>query len=112
MRRIGDASFFRIIDRLLASGTSRGQAVEWAVDGVRWRRERHGYSGTTHSFTSEVTTGRNTQAPPWTLLIVKEYWRKGDGGDDMKSLQWAHVTAGRRTDVVAWLKRQERSLDR
>jgi hypothetical protein len=112
MRRIGDASFFRIADRLLAPRASRDQAVEWVIDGVRWQRERHSYSGATHSFTAEVTTGRNTQAPPWTLLIVKEYWRKGEGGDDIKSLQWAHVTAGRRTDVVAWLKRQERSLDR
>jgi len=29
----------------------------------------------------------------------------------MKSLQWAHIEAGRRADVVAWLERQERRLE-
>ena len=110
MRKIGDASFFRIVDRLLAAGTGRTPVVRWSIDGVHWLRERHSYAGASHGFTVEVTTGTRTAKPGWTLVVVKEYWRAGSG-ESMKSLQWAHIEAGRRADVVAWLERQERKLE-
>ncbi len=111
MRKIGDASFFRIVDRLLEAGTSRTPRTRWSVDGVDWRRERHSYAGASHGFTIEVTTGTRAAKPSWTLVVVKEYWRDA-GGEGMKSPQWAHIETGSRTDVVAWLERQERNLER
>ncbi|MBI3198171.1 MAG: hypothetical protein HYZ40_11845 [Rhodospirillales bacterium] len=110
MRKIGDASFFRIVDRLLASGTGRTPAMHWSIDGVDWQRERHSHAGASHGFTLEVTRGTKAARPGWTLVVVKEYWRAGSG-ESMKSLQWAHIEAGRRADVVAWLERQERKLE-
>ena len=110
MRKIGDASFFRIVDRLLVSGTGRTPTVRWSIDGVPWQRERHSSAGASHGFTIEVTTGIRAATPGWTLVIVKEYWRDA-GGESMKSPQWAHIEAGRRADVVAWLERQERRLE-
>ena len=109
MRKIGDASFFRIVDRLLEVGTSRVPRTAWSIDGVEWRRERHSYAGASHGFTVEVTTGSKTGIAPWTMLVVKEYWRSGRG-EELKSHQWAHIEAGRRADVVDWLERQERRL--
>jgi hypothetical protein len=111
LRKIGDASFFRIVDRLLVSGTGRTPVVRWQIDGVNWLRERHSYAGASHGFTVEVTTGTRAAKPGWTLVVVKEYWRAGSG-ESMKSLQWAHIENGSRTDVVAWLERQERKLER
>ena len=110
MRKIGDASFFRIVDSLLVSGTGRTPTVRWSIDGVHWQRERHSYAGASHGFTIEVTTGIRAAKPGWTLVIVKEYWRDA-GGESMKSPQWAHIEAGSRADVVAWLERQERRLE-
>lgn len=110
MRKIGDASFFRIVDRLLEPGTTRVPRTQWSVDGVDWQRERHSYAGAGHGFTVEVTTVRRTGAAPWTMIVVKEYWRSGRG-EELKSHQWAHIEAGRRADVVAWLERQERRLE-
>ena len=110
MRKIGDASFFRIVDRLLAPGTGRTQTVRWSIDGVHWQRERHSYAGASHGFTIEVTTGIRAAQPGWKLIIVKEYWRDS-AGESMKSPQWAHIEAGRRADVVDWLGRQERRLE-
>ena len=111
MRKIGDASFFRIVDRLLVSGTGRTPTVRWSIDGVQWQRERHSYAGASHGFTIEVTRGTRAAKPGWTLVVVKEYWRDA-GGESMKSPQWAHIEAGSRADVVAWLERQERNLER
>ncbi len=110
MRKIGDASFFRIVDRLLVSGTGRTPRTSWSIDGVHWQRERHSYAGAGHGFTIEVTKGTKAAKPSWTLVVVKEYWRAASG-ESMKSLQWAHIEAGSRAEVVAWLGRQERKLE-
>jgi GH25 family lysozyme M1 (1,4-beta-N-acetylmuramidase) len=105
--RIGDAAFFRIVDRLLSAGTSRTPRTQWSIDGVEWQRERHSYSGATHGFTIEVTTGVQAR---WTVRVVKEYWRDGRG-ESARDLQWAQVEAGNRADIVTWLKRQERGFE-
>jgi len=111
VRKIGDASFFRIVDRLLEAGPTRTPKTRWNIDGVDWLRERHSYAGASHGFTIEVTTGTRAAKPAWTLMVVKEYWRDARG-ESMKSPQWAHIEAGSRADVVAWLERQERNLER
>jgi hypothetical protein len=108
--RIGDASFFRILDRLLSAGTGRAPRTHWSIDGVEWQRERHSYSGATHGFTIEVTTGVRAERPGWILRVVKEYWRDGRG-ESTRDLQWAQVEAGSRAEIVAWLKRQERGFE-
>jgi hypothetical protein len=108
--RIGDASFFRIVDRLLSAGTTRTPKTHWSIDGVEWQRERHSYSGATHGFTIEVTTGNCSERPGWILRVVKEYWRDGQG-ESTRDLHWAQVEAGSRAEIVAWLKRQERSFE-
>jgi hypothetical protein len=108
--RIGDASFFRIVDRLLSAGTTRTPTTHWSIDSVEWDRERHSYSGATHGFTIEVTTGVSAGRPGGTLRVVKEYWRDGRG-ESTRDLQWAHVEAGSRAQIVDWLKRQERALE-
>lgn len=105
--RIGDAAFFRIVDRLLSAGTTRVPKTEWSIDGVAWQRERHSYSGATHGFTIEVTTGQHAG---WTVRVVKEYWRDGRG-ESTRDLQWAQVERGNRAEIVAWLKHQERGFE-
>ena len=108
--RIGDPSFFRIVDRLLSAGATRTPRTHWSIDGVEWQRERHSYSGATHGFTIEVTIGVRAGGPGWTLRVVKEYWRDGHG-ESTRDLQWAQVEVGSRAEIVAWLKRQERSFE-
>jgi hypothetical protein len=110
MRKIGDASFFRIVDLLLGAGARGAPAVRGSIEGVDWRRERHRYAGAGLGFTVDVTTGTKTGAAAWTLVVVKEYWRSGTG-ESIKALQWAHIDSGNRADVVDWLERQERKLE-
>jgi hypothetical protein len=115
LKKIGDASFFRIVDRLLSVGTGRSPRTHWSIDGVEWQRERHSYAGATHCFTIEVTTGVHAGGvrsgrPGWTLRVVKEYWRDGRG-ETTRDLHWAQVEAGSRPEIVEWLKRQERLFE-
>lgn len=110
MKRIGDASFFRIVDRLLTVDPRRPTAANWSIDGIDWRRERHSYSGAGHGFSLEVTRGTKPGSNGWTLMYVKEYWRDSSG-NDAKAMQWAHLEKGSRSDVLAWLKRQEHRLE-
>ncbi len=110
MKKIGDASFFRIVDRLLSAGTGRVPTSRWSIDGVEWQRERHSYAGATHGFTLEVTTGVRPGPPGWRLRVVKEYWRDGQG-EATRDLQWAQIEAGSRGEIVEWLKRQERLFE-
>ena len=111
MKRIGDPAFFRIVDRLLAFDAARATATHWTIDGVDWRRERHSFAGHAYGFSVEVTIG--TRPPPagWVLMVVKEYWRAPDG-ESIRNGQWAHIEKGSRSDVIAWLEKQEQGLAR
>ncbi len=111
MRRIGDPSFFRIIDRFIGIAPGADRPGKGSIDGVGIHHERHSYGGETYGFALEVTTLSALAKPAWTLLIVKQYWWGKSREDRVNAHQWAHVSAGRRADVVAWLKRQE-GLDR
>ena len=109
MKRIGDPAFFRIVDQLLARDAARATATHWAIDGVDWRRERHSYAGSRYGFSVVVTTGTRPAPAGWVLMVVKEYWRAPDG-ESIRTGQWAHIEKGNRSDVVAWLTKQERAL--
>ena len=109
MKRIGDAAFFRIVDQLLARDAKRATATHWTIDGVDWRRDRHSYAGASYGFSVEVTTGSKPAPGGWVLMVVKEYWRAADG-ESIRTGQWAHIEKGSRSDVVAWLQKQERFL--
>jgi hypothetical protein len=46
-------------------------------------------------------------SPIWNLLVVEAYGRDGRAGS-IEVLPWAHVEAGRCTDVMTRLERLER----
>ena len=110
MKRIGDPSFFRIVDQLLAFDAARATATQWKIDGVDWQRERHSFSGRAYGFSVEVTTGTKPAPASWVLMVVKEYWRAPDG-ESLKNAQWAHIEKGGRSEVVAWLEKQKVRLE-
>ncbi|CAN5811682.1 hypothetical protein BH11PSE3_BH11PSE3_36070 [soil metagenome] len=110
MKRIGDPSFFRIVDQLLAFDATRATATQWKIDDVDWQRERHSFSGRGYGFSVEVTTGTSPSPAGWVLMVVKEYWRAPDG-ESIRTGQWAHIEKGSRSEVVAWLEKQKSKLE-
>jgi hypothetical protein len=107
MKRLGDLSFFYFFDRMLSVSDPDFSLDRWVVDGVTWTRERHSFAGQTHSFTTEVFTGSCPGHQGWTLLVVKEHWWKGN---QERSQRWVLLTSGRRAEVMAWLKKQEKNF--
>jgi hypothetical protein len=110
MRRLGDASFFRLFDRIVSSKNPGHKLDSFVVDGVTWLHERHGFSGQAYSFSLEVFTGSCAGRQSWGLTVVKEYWWKGDRSKIAKNTQWAVLDSGRRADVIAWFQKQEKNF--
>jgi hypothetical protein len=106
MKRLGDPSFFYFFERMVSAHDDGLRLDRWQLDGVSWTREKHGYAGRSHSFNTEVFSGVCPGRGGWELLVVKEHWWQGA---QEKSLRWAMLTAGRRADAMAWLKRQEKA---
>jgi hypothetical protein len=106
MKRLGDPSFFYFFDRMVSGNDPDFRLDRWTLDGVTWTREKHSYAGQTHSFMNEVFSGVCSGRDGWSLLVVKEHWWKG--GQE-KSQRWALLTAGRRADAMAWLKKHEKT---
>jgi len=112
MKTLGDTSFFRLFDRLLGASNPRLMRTQWEVDGVECQRERHSFSGPAHGFAMETFTLMRPGRQGWRLLVVKEYWWLAGKDTPLKTLQWAKLVSGRRSDAIAWLAERQSSLER
>jgi hypothetical protein len=107
MKRLGDNSFFHFFDRMVLSHDPTLELDRWSVDSVTWTRERHSFTGQTHSFIMEVFTGIYPGHGGWSLMVVQEHWWNGT---QKRSHRWVLLTSGHRADAMAWLKKQEKSF--
>jgi hypothetical protein len=107
MKRLGDKSFFYFFDRMVLSHDPHLEMDHWTVDGVTWMKERHSFAGQTHSFIMEVFTGTFSGQGSWSLMVIQEHWWKEKLE---RSHRWVLLTSGRQSDVMAWLKKQEKSM--
>lgn len=119
MRSFNDPALFRVIDMLVAAANPPGAApkAEWTGAGVHWCRDRHSYSGTLYSYTTEVCTMTHSGAKGWRLLSVKEHWRTGDGdrarlADPDRHVRWARLVSGSRKEALAWLRLRQTELEK
>jgi hypothetical protein len=111
MKRIGDPSFFRLVERLVDSGDAGRKRDRWPVGDSSWQRERHSFAGAGHGFSVEIMRGTRPGPKGWELMVVKEYWWQGEHGNAFKVQQWAHLCSGRRDHLMDWLKDQQRGID-
>jgi len=111
MKTLADTSFFRAFEQLAAASNPSSRLHVWTYAGVDWRRERHSFAGSDHSFVVEVYTLVHAAPPSWTLLLTKEHWWGRGGGDPLKNTQWARPTTGSAADVLSWLRAQQRLLE-
>jgi len=109
VKSLSDAAFFRTFDALVAAGNAGLKKRTWSYAGADWRRDRYSVSVTDYSFVVELFAVRLTR-PKWTLLVAKEYWWGPTDRDILRDIRWSRPTEGRRADVLAWFRLQERSL--
>ena len=110
MKNLSGTSFFRLFDMLAASGNPGLRLDRWAVDDVRFQRERHSFSGRTHCFAIDVFILSHPGRRSWTLMVTKEYWWDGDHRRAIRMQSWSRPLAGSRRDIMAWLCGQEIDL--
>ena len=111
MKNFQCTTFTNVFNRLIASKRGSPTATGWRIDEVAWKRERHAYSGSDHSFQIEVHRLEARSATPWTLFVVVErWWTEGQDGL-IRSNNWVKLVAGKRTDALAWFARKARALD-
>ncbi|MDF0490524.1 hypothetical protein PX554_20545 [Sphingomonas sp. H39-1-10] len=103
---MADRSFFRVFDLLVASANPNGSAkrTSWKIAGTVWNRERHSFSGASHSFSMETILVEHDAAPNWSLLIVKEYWWLGAQDKPLRDLRWAKIVSGSSQAALKWFK--------
>jgi hypothetical protein len=112
MRNLASPSLFRVVDLLLGKGNPTLKRSHWSYGDVACERERHSYSGLSHSFAIEVMTLTRPGRHGWKLMVVKEFWWAGNHGRETRNTHWAQLLSGNRNDALAWLREQEKILDR
>lgn len=107
MKSFARPSFFRVFDLLLSTTNPGLKHNLWTFDGVEFERERHSFSGPKHGLTIEICTLTRPGRRAWSLIVTKEYWWAGSEGHPFKQLRWARPLSGQRSDLLAWLRKQE-----
>jgi hypothetical protein len=111
MKSLARPSFFRMFDLLLSTVNPGLKLTRWTHDGVNFERERHSFTGPRHSVTIDIFTLTCGGRRGWSLMVTKEYWWAGAEGKAFKNSRWARPLGGQRSDLFAWLRKQEAALD-
>jgi hypothetical protein len=111
MKSLARPSFFRMFDLLVSTLNPGLKLTRWRHDGVDFERERHSFAGPRHSLTIDVFTLTRGGRRGWSLMVTKEYWWAGAEGKAFKNSRWARPLGGQRSDLFAWLRKQEAALD-
>jgi hypothetical protein len=112
MKNLAHASFFRVFDVLMGEANPGLKLNTWTHDGVTWERERHSFNGAAHGQSIEIVTVSHSGKRGWRLMVVKEYWWAGQESRAIKAVRWAKATGGQSSDILAWFRGQEISLER
>ena len=110
MKSLSDAAFFRAFDALASAGDPGLKRVIFDFASVHWERERISVARASYSIVQEIFTLTHGARPKWTLLVVKEYWWGAAEGNALRSVRWSRPMSGRRADILAWFREQDRSI--
>lgn len=112
MKNLQRPSFFRFFDLLVSTSNPGLRHTRWTFEGAACQRARHSFTGDGHTFIVETFTLQHGGRRGWALIVVKEYWSFGDDGKGVRTTRWARPLAGKRSDLMGWLRAQEAAFDR
>lgn len=108
MRSLGDPSFFRVFDAMVAEARNGTRRTAWSHAGAEWTFERLSSQGLAASFAIETYTLANAAGASWRLIVAREYWWSGE--EALRDSRWAKVLSGPRGDVMEWFRAKEREM--
>lgn len=110
MKSLSDAAFFRVFDALASAGNPGLKRASWDFAAVHWEKERLSLARTAYSIVQEIFTLTHQGRPKWMLLVVKDYWWDVEAGTLIRNIRWSRPMSGRRADIFAWFREQERGM--
>jgi hypothetical protein len=110
VKNFAQPSFFRLLDLLVSMRNPGLKRPQWTHDGVEFQRERHSFTGPKHGMAIEIFNLTHSGRRGWSLMVIKEYWWRGEESKALKNLRWARPTGGQRRDILAWLKAQDAKI--
>jgi hypothetical protein len=112
VKSFAQPSFYLLFDTLVGVTNPGLKRSDWKRDGVDFRRERHSFTGPRHGLAVEIFTLTRRGGRGWSLMVFKEYRWAGEENKALKNLRWARPTAGKRQDILAWLRAQDAKIGR
>lgn len=107
MKNLSDASFFRVFDAMTDAANPSFKRKAWQFAGAAFRRDRYSLSNPDYAFVLEIFTVLHSQRPSWKLLVCKEHLWDEEDGAAVRTVRWTRLLKGRRSDAMAWFKKQE-----
>ena len=104
MLRLFRARVLSDIDLMINNpGPAVGQR-KWTAKGAECSLDRHSYAGEAYGFNADILDIRMpaTGRLAWELLIVTEFWRRGDS-ETLHATKWLKLLSGKPTDVLKWI---------
>ncbi|HEY7248695.1 MAG TPA: hypothetical protein VH678_32935 [Xanthobacteraceae bacterium] len=111
MKSLARPSFFRLFDLLQARSNPGLKLARWTHDGVEFERQRQSFTNPMYGLVTEIVILSRTGRRAWSLMVTKQYWWAGSDGKPFKNMRWARPLSGHRSDLIVWLKEQEKLLD-
>lgn len=108
MRNVHSKSFMAAWHLLLQTTSPSATVDVWDVDGVTWKRSRHGNWCPDYSFQMDVHVlelpdrGRRG----WLLLVAVERWWDAARKDGFRATEWSRVMRGDPKHVLSWFQMQ------
>ncbi|HMN70330.1 MAG TPA: hypothetical protein PKA55_00525 [Rhodoblastus sp.] len=101
--RISRARVIGDIERIVKWPGPLGQHV-WSACGAACAIDRHSFGGVLYGFSADILHVRMpaTGRIAWELIIVTEFWRRGDG-EAVHSAKWLKMMSGKPTELLKWI---------
>ena len=112
MKSFVSAQFFLAFEQVVRAANPSLASDHWTDHDVTWERARHNFSGPTYSYAMQLFTATHGGRDSWMLMVAKEQWWAGRGGDIIRMQQWARPLHGKRASILSWLAMRQRKLDK
>lgn len=110
LKTLADPSFFRLFHALLDEPRIDPGQTRWKHCGLEWTHMRQSFAGPDYSFALHQYLMAKTSPRGWLLLVVKEHWWATADNANLRSVQWAKPLAGKRTQIMEWLRAEDRRI--
>ena len=104
MLRLSRARVIGDIETIVNAAIPARGLHKWSAKGAEISLDRHSFAGVDYGYQTEVLRVclPGGARGGWELLLVAEYWRRGDGCS-IHATKWLKLLSGKANDVLKWI---------